>query len=223
MTNYKCKICGKVTPSQGKPKGCDGTGSLDANNKPRKACKNPGFDIVPDKPKETGFKAGDAWNDLQTTGATVDDIHISEDIPALKASAGDTLPDAEQLEAMVASARGLRVPYLTGQQGMAINVSNYDPIAQNPVKQIFKDNDVRKIGVQCYENSILPLSDAPQAGIMLIHQTLAPCRSCRTGYKAWAKRLSSTIVVAFDQAHDGLAANHTAIFSPIGGVFGLER
>lgn len=74
----------------------------------------------------------------------------------------------------------------------------------------------------CYEDVIFfsKLELTPILGVdILIHQSLAPCERCRTGYKKWAQDNSCTIVLSADKGYDFLPDNLIFIFSRTGTVF----
>lgn len=69
----------------------------------------------------------------------------------------------------------------------------------------------------CYEDMILPLQ--VQQGHIIVHQSVAPCTRCRSGYKKWAENLGGTIVVSADEGYDRSGDNPVFIFTPTGLVF----
>jgi hypothetical protein len=70
----------------------------------------------------------------------------------------------------------------------------------------------------CFEDEILPRK-SEQGHTILVHQSLAPCRRCRTGYKTWAQTNVCTIVLSADDGYDGTPANAIFVFSPTGVVY----
>jgi hypothetical protein len=164
-----------------------------------------------------------AWSDL-CGGVTVDGKAI--DLQSLVGVNVDHnrrgrsgLPDAIVLGNLVAKANGLKLKEGRGK-GISFTVAEGTVNADNSVNaaQKFKDfvNTKGGAGV-CYEDSFLPL--AFPNGHVLVHQSVAPCKRCRAGYKAWAQQRNSTIVVSADDGYDGAPANRTFIFSPTGLVF----
>jgi hypothetical protein len=129
------------------------------------------------------------------------------------------LPTAVALGNMVAKANSLKIKKVVGK-GIAFTVAEgtIDKDAVN-AKELYKEflNEKRGASV-CYEDTFLPLPNAIN-GHVLVHQSMAPCKRCRAGYKAWAEKLSTTIIVAADAGYDGAPANSTFIFSPTGLVF----
>ena len=129
------------------------------------------------------------------------------------------LPDAPILGNMVQKANSLKLKEGNGK-GISFTVAEgtVNPDGSVNAAQKFKDFVNVKAGAGvCYEDSVLPLAIAN--GHVLVHQSVAPCKRCRAGYKAWAQQLNATIVVAADDGYDGAPVNSTFIFSPTGLVF----
>jgi hypothetical protein len=129
------------------------------------------------------------------------------------------LPDAPILGNMVVKAGALKLKQGRGK-GISFTVAEGTVNGDNTVNaaEKFKDFVNAKAGAAvCYEDSFLPL--AFPNGHVLVHQSVAPCKRCRSGYRAWAQQRNSTIVVSSDDGYDGAPANSTFIFSPTGLVF----
>lgn len=69
----------------------------------------------------------------------------------------------------------------------------------------------------CYEDMVLPIEMTP--GHILVHQSVAPCKRCRAGYKAWAQSRQCSIIVSADEGYDQSGDNKVFIFCPTGMVF----
>jgi hypothetical protein len=193
MNTYKCKNekCNQISTAPQKPKVCPSCN------------KNKGFELVPDTSDKgiQGFQLGQAWTELQTRnqGAPIELLVLEDDA----------------LGRMTDMARALKIGSVKSQGGMTFNSGEWKD--GTFTQGYFSKTPITKgsSGI-CYENMILPalIPPAPKFSNYLIHQSLAPCRLCRRGYSNWARDLQSTIVVAYDDAHDGLAANHALVFSP---------
>ena len=170
-----------------------------------------------------------AWSDL-CGGSTVDGKKI--DLKTLLGADVDHdkrgksgLPEAAVLAKMVDKAGGLKLKAAPDRRGgrstgISFTVAEGTIDAQNNVNaaEKFKSFVSEKGGAGvCYEDTFLPLA-VPNRHV-LVHQSVAPCKRCRAGYKAWAQQLRSTIVVSADDGYDGAPGNSTFIFSPTGLVF----
>ncbi|HEY4370337.1 MAG TPA: hypothetical protein VGN52_00215 [Burkholderiales bacterium] len=193
MSAYKCKNpkCLAVSEATAKPKSCG-------------VCrKSMGFELVPDTSEKGagGFQLGQAWSALQTANAQTP-LQL---LPLVN--------DAHLL--LTTRARDLRIASVASQAGMTFNSAEFKD-GETTQGYVTKTPITKGSSGICYENMVLPspVPAAPKFSIYLIHQSLAPCRLCRRGYSNWAKELQSTIVVAFDDGHDGLAANGALVFCP---------
>jgi hypothetical protein len=165
-----------------------------------------------------------AWNDL-CGGKLVDGKAI--DLKTLIGAGVDhdkrgktDLPDALALGNMVDKAGKLKLTEGRGK-GISFTIAEGTIAADNAVNaaQKYKEFVNWKQGAAvCYEDSFLPLTTIGP-GHVLVHQSVAPCKRCRAGYKAWAKQLSATIVVSADEGYDGAPNDTTFIFAPTGLVF----
>ncbi len=131
------------------------------------------------------------------------------------------LPNATALSNMVGAADGLKLKAGRGK-GISFTVAEGTVNGDNSVNAAqkykeFVNNKGGKAAV-CYEDTFLPLAGIGD-GHVLVHQSVAPCKRCRAGYRAWARQLSATIVVSADDGYDGAPANSTFIFTPTGLVF----
>jgi hypothetical protein len=164
-----------------------------------------------------------AWSDL-CGGNTVDGKAI--DLQTLIGPGVDHnrrgksgLPAALILGRMIAKADGLKLKEGRGK-GISFTVAQGTANPDDTVNAVekFKDFVKNKAGAAvCFEDSILPLNFPD--GHVLVHQSVAPCKRCRAGYRAWAQQRNSTIVVSSDEGYDGAPDNSTFIFSPTGLVF----
>jgi hypothetical protein len=130
------------------------------------------------------------------------------------------LPDASVLANMVTKAGGLKLKDGNGK-GIAFTICEATVNNDNTVNaaQKYKDFVKQKGGAGvCYEDTILPLVVVANRHV-IVHQSVAPCKRCRAGYKAWAVQLGSTIVVSADDGYDGAPKDSTFIFCPTGLVF----
>jgi hypothetical protein len=165
-----------------------------------------------------------AWNDLcggkLVNGKAIDlKTLIGVDVDHNKRGKTD-LPNATALGNMVRAADKLKLKEGSGK-GISFTIAEGTIAADNSVNaaQKYKNFVNTKDGAGvCYEDSILPLGTIGP-GHVLVHQSVAPCKRCRAGYKAWAKQLSATIVISADDGYDGAPDNTTFIFAPTGLVF----
>jgi hypothetical protein len=110
------------------------------------------------------------------------------------------LPGGSTLAEMVN--RATRLP-LTGRlgKGLYIHVARYAVGREGWAVQTKRNEFVRKSTARsCWEDRILPL--AIDDGHILVHQSVAPCRRCRGGYRTWAKSRMCTIIVYGDKGYD---------------------
>ena len=133
------------------------------------------------------------------------------------------MPDAAIVAKMVKKAQSL--PLADGHKGIAFTVarcavdSNGGIATSDQSKQFIYMYDRRGSGV-CVEDSVLPKEYKNNPiGPVLVHQSVAPCKRCRAGYKEWARQRVSTIVVSADENYDNCGANKVFIFTPTGLVF----
>lgn len=129
------------------------------------------------------------------------------------------MPAAATLRQMANAARGLRLADGRGR-GIAFHVAGLTVLNgvtgfTTAFNQFVRDKPGSAV---CYEDTFLPLTGlAP--GHVLVHQGVAPCTRCRTGYQAWAVQRGSTIVVSADEGYDRSGNNKLFLFTPTGLVF----
>lgn len=129
------------------------------------------------------------------------------------------LPSGATLAKMIAKAQGLDLG--TARQGIWFNIISCGvKRGELLTAPLFNKAVVAKAGAAvCFENRFLPLKEAKAGTNLLVHQGVAPCKRCRTGYKSWAEELDSTIIVAADDGYDGAPDNSVFVFAPSGDVF----
>ena len=124
------------------------------------------------------------------------------------------MPDSVILAQMVKLANNLKIKTQKGK-GIAFNVATCTVGANNTAAAQSKYNEFvnQKPGASvCYEDTILPMN--LQDGHILVHQSVAPCKRCRSGYSAWAHKRGCTIVVSADEGYDGCKDNSVFLFAP---------
>jgi hypothetical protein len=66
----------------------------------------------------------------------------------------------------------------------------------------------------CFEDVVFPMS-APKDGILLVHQSHAPCSRCIGAYKGWANERQLPIIVLSDHRKGDIGDDCAAIFVPL--------
>lgn len=106
--------------------------------------------------------------------------------------------------------------------GISFHIAQYTGTTSKALK--IKSEFVNsKIGASsCYENTLftkdLILEIEGKNSDILIHQSVAPCTRCRSGYRSLAKDCLRTIVVSCDKGYDQTGDDAVFIFSPAGDV-----
>jgi len=198
MARYICNGCGAVYEGESKPTKCPSCG------------KNRGFTPELDRGGSGGgYQFGQEWTALQNRGVGPDLVIAP-------------LTDPAHIN-LVGLARRLRIGVVPSQAGMLFNSGEFRRGVFTQGYEAKEPITKRSSGI-CYENTFLPSPKppAPRLSTYLIHQSLAPCRLCRRGYSNWAHDLGSIIVVAFDDAHDGMLANNSLVFLPDLTIFVAE-
>ena len=128
------------------------------------------------------------------------------------------LPAAATLAKFVDKAQRLKLKATNA--GISFNIVNGLMNGNDVVTKELYNKAVtqRKSAAVCYEDAILP-QDSDRGRNILVHQSLTPCKRCRTGYKTWAQNNACTIVLSADDGYDGTPANPIFVFSPSGSVF----
>ena len=167
------------------------------------------------------------WADLcarggLTTGTEVQLSQLSGHSAdaALLAAAG--LPTAANLAKFLNKVQGLKLKET--YSGISFNivsawVRGNDVLTTELFKEVQKIKDGSAV---CYEDAVFfkKLYSTPADGTtILVHQSLAPCERCRTGYKNWAKQRECTIIVSADGGYDKVPDNTLFFFTPTGDVF----
>jgi hypothetical protein len=129
------------------------------------------------------------------------------------------LPAAATLRNMVNQADGLRLDKGKGR-GIKFHVAHCAVGGDGALTVTTKLNRFvrEKPGsAVCYEDTILPI-EIPE-GHILVHQSVAPCLRCRSGYKAWAQERLCGVIVSADEGYDQSGDDKVFIFTPTGLVF----
>lgn len=128
------------------------------------------------------------------------------------------LPDSETLTGMVNLANALKLKEGKGK-GISFHVALCTVDDDGPAKVSAYNDFVneKKGAAVCYEDVVMPVALGP--GHILVHQSVAPCTRCRSGYKNWARQRRCTIVVSADEGYDQSGDNKVFIFAPTGLVF----
>lgn len=133
------------------------------------------------------------------------------------------LPDAPTLKSMVGRAEKLKLKE-SKHKGIAFHIENYaasGPASGRSLAPTTLYNEfvnVKKGAASCYENTVLPKIVDLSKDHVLVHQSMAPCTRCRAGYRAWAQKNKSTIVVSADDGYDKAKKDSVFLFSSSGNV-----